>query len=70
MFYAPDWSFPAPENANRCERSFMDSVVSKSVIKEAIFAHHYEEMKQKISEMKKLDTIETEDFTEVQNYFN
>ena len=47
-----------------------DSVVSKAVIKGAIFAQRYEEMKQIISKMKKLDPIKTEDFTEVQNYFN
>ena len=47
-----------------------DSVVSKALIKGVIFAHHYEEMKQEISKMKKLDPIKTEDFAEVQKYLN
>lgn len=46
-----------------------NSVVSKSVIKEAIFTHHYAEMKAEIVKMKKLEPIKGEEFTEIQPYF-
>ena len=46
-----------------------EQIVSKREVQEAIFNHHYSEMKQEINKMKKLEPIKNEDFTEVQNYF-
>ena len=43
--------------------------VLKSKIKEAVFNHHYKEMKEQIDQMKKLEQIKMDNFTEVQNYF-
>ena len=43
--------------------------VSKSVIQEAIFNHHYAEMKAEIDKMKKLEPIKGEDFRKTQEYF-
>jgi hypothetical protein len=46
-----------------------DNLVPKSVVKEAIFEHHYSDIKEEVSKMKKLDPIKDQDFGEVQNYF-
>ena len=46
-----------------------DNLVPKSVVKEAIFAHHYSDMKEEVSKIKKLDPIKDQDFREVQHYF-
>ena len=43
--------------------------VLKSKIKEAVFNHHYKEMKEQIDQMKKLEQIKMDNFTEIQNYF-
>ena len=45
-----------------------NTFVSKTVIKEAIFNHHYTEMKSEIDRMKKLEPIKGEDFTETLQY--
>ena len=45
------------------------NLVPKSVVKEAIFEHHYSEMKEEVSKMKKLYPIKDQDFREVQNHF-
>ena len=44
--------------------------VAKTDIKEAIFYNHYNMMKMKLEESKKLHDIKDENFTQVQNYFN
>ena len=46
-----------------------NTFVSKTVIKEAIFNHHYTEMKSEIDRMKKLEPIKAEDFMETQQHF-
>jgi hypothetical protein len=46
-----------------------NNFVTKSVIKEAIFNHHYTEMMAKVNNMKKLEPIKGEDFRETQKYF-
>ena len=46
-----------------------NTFVAKSVIKEAIFNHHYTEMKAEVNKMKKLEPIKGEDFRETQKYF-
>ena len=43
--------------------------VPKSVIKDAIFNHHYLKMKEEIDKMTKLEPIKADNFSEVQNYF-
>ena len=44
--------------------------VNKSVIKEAIWKHHYADIKKELSTSKKLKDIKDDDFSEVQEYFN
>ena len=44
-------------------------VVSKSVIKEAIWKHQYADIKKELSTSKKLKDIKDDDFSEVQEYF-
>ena len=46
-----------------------NTFVAKSVIKEAIFNHHYAEMTAEVKKMKKLEPIKGEDFRETQKYF-
>ena len=46
-----------------------NTFVTKSVIKEAIFNHHYEEMTAEVKKMKKLEPIKGEDFRGTQKYF-
>ena len=43
-------------------------IISKSIVKNAVRNHHYKEMKEEISKMKKLDPIKHEDFSEAQKY--
>ena len=42
--------------------------ITKSEIKNAVFNHHYKEMKEEVMKMKKLDPIKHEDFKEAQKY--
>ena len=42
--------------------------INKSEIKNAVFNHHYKEMKEEVMKMKKLDPIKHEDFKEAQKY--
>ena len=41
----------------------------KTVIKKAVFDHHYTEMKAEVMSMKKLDQIKNDDLSQVQGYF-
>ena len=46
------------------------NVVSKEEIKDAIWNHHYLDIKEELSKSKKLCDIKDEDFTKVQSYFD
>ena len=46
------------------------NVVTKEEIKDAIWNHHYIDLKEELSKSKKLSDIKNEDFTKVQSYFN
>ena len=47
-----------------------ETVLPKPVIKRAVFKHHYDEMKEEVNKMRKLEKIKDEDFKQVQDYFN
>ena len=47
-----------------------DVIVSKNVVKNAIFEHHYNDMVNTVKEKSKLDDIKEYEFKEVQPYFN
>ena len=47
---------------------FNEHEISKEKVNEEIFHHHYKEMKEDISKMKKLEDIKNEDFREVKDY--
>ena len=44
------------------------NISSKQMIKDAIFRHHYQEMKVEISKSKKMEKIKNEDFSKIQPY--
>ena len=46
-----------------------ESLTTKRVIKEAIDAHHYGDMKKELEKSSKMEDIKNEDFREVQRYF-
>ena len=62
------------EVASICEELKIPDVnnelVSKSVVKEAIFNHHQAAMKKEMDGMSKLEPIKNDDFREKQEYFN
>ena len=68
------WPGLGSEVADICQKigipNINDSFVSKKEVKEALFNHHYSDMKKELEKSKKLKDIQNEDFTEIQPYFN
>ena len=46
-----------------------NEAVAKTIVKEAIFNHHYEAMKKEMDGMTKLEPIKNDDFRQAQEYF-
>ena len=68
------WPGLGSEVADICQKigipNINDTFVSKKEVKEALFNHHYSDMKKELEKSKKLKDIQNEDFTEIQPYFN
>ena len=69
-----DWPGLAAEVKNICEeigvRNINEQDVSKEELEEAVYFHHYKEMKLEVCEYKKLESVKNDHFTELPEYMN
>ena len=70
---AKGWPGLGEEVTEICEEIGIPDVneveVSKQAVNDAIWNHHYDDIKKELSNSKKLKDIKEEDFTKVQDYF-
>ena len=69
-----EWPGLAPEVKKICEEIGVSNInekdVSKEEIEEAVYFHHYKEMKLEVCEYKKLESVKNDDFTKLPEYMN
>ena len=70
---ANGWPGLGQEVTNICKEiglpDLNENMITKSLIKEAINAHHYGDMKKELEKSSKLEGVKNEDLREVQKYF-